>query len=218
MSRISWLIPTCNEEQTVREVIEQIPIGVTYVLDKSSDRTADVAARAGARVVNRKGVGKGEGVREGFGLLIPLSDIIVMIDGDNTYSPTEVFPLLSEIEINGADMAVGSRLLGSMEKGAMSRLHRWGNKFFAWVLNARFNSRITDPTSGFRAIRASALNDIDLNSKGFEIEVELTVSFLKSGLHVVEKPIVYHKRVSNSKSKLRGLRDGYIILSKILKS
>ena len=217
MNTISWLIPTYNEEQTIRQVIEQIPVGVPYVLDKSSDRTAEVAAEAGAKVVSRKGLGKGEAVREGFELLIPVSDTIVIIDGDNTYSPAEVFQLLNEIK-NGADMAIGSRFLGSMENGAMSRLHRWGNKFLTFVFNRRFNSSTSDPNSGFRAIRVSALEKIDLDSKGFEIEVELTAKFLKNNRDVVEKPISYRTRPENSKGKLKVFRDGYRILSTILKS
>lgn len=217
MNRISWLIPTYNEERTIGQVIKQIPVGVPYVFDKSSDGTAKIATEAGAKVVNRKSVGKGGAVREGIELLSPISDVLVIIDGDNTYSPKEIFPLLTEIQ-NGAHMVVGSRFLGSMEEEAMSRLNKWGNRFFTYVLNTRFNSKISDPNSGFRVIKVSALDKINLASSGFEIEVELTAKFLKNKLKIVEKPITYRRRPGQSKSKLKVFRDGYRILSTILKS
>lgn len=217
MDKISWLIPTHNEEQNIRQVIEQVSVGTPYVFDKSSDDTAKIAAEAGAIVINRKGSGKGDAIREGVELLSSTADIIVVIDGDNTYSPTEVLPLLEELK-NGADMTIGSRLLGNMEKGAMPRSHRWGNKFFSFLLNRRFNSKITDLLSGFRAIRVSALKSIELRSSGFEIEAELTAKFLKKNLKIVEKPITYRRRLGGSKSKLRILRDGYRILLTLSKS
>jgi len=217
MSQICWLIPTYNEEWNIRQVLEQIPVGIPYVFDKSSDDTAKIAAEAGAIVINRKGLGKGDAIREGVKLLSPNADIIVVIDGDNTYSPGEVFPLLEELK-NGADMTIGSRLLGSMEEGAMSKFNKWGNKIFTFLLNRRFNSKITDLLSGFRAIRVSALKKIDLRSSGFEIEAELTAKFLRKNLKIVEKPITYRKRPDRSKSKLRVLRDGYRVLLAISKS
>lgn len=217
MHQIRWLIPTYNEEQNICQVIKQIPVGVPYVFDKSSDKTATIAAEAGAIVISRKGSGKGDAIREGIELLSSTSNIIVIIDGDNTYSPMEVFPLLEEIK-NGADMAIGSRFLGYMEEGAMSRLHKWGNKLFNFALNRRFNSKITDLLSGFRVIRVSAMEGIDLRSSGFEIEVELTAKFLRRSLRIIEKPITYRRRLHNSDSKLNALRDGYRILLAILKN
>jgi len=217
MGQISWLIPTYNEEQNIFQVIKQITVGTPYVLDKSSDKTAMIASEAGAIVINRKGLGKGDAIREGIELLGSTSDIIVIIDGDNTYSPKEVFSLLEEVK-NGADMAIGSRFLGYMEKESMSRLNKWGNKLFNFLLNRLFNSKITDLNSGFRAIRVSTLREIDLRSKGFEVEAELTTKFLKKKLKVIEKPIAYRGRLYGSDSKLNAFRDGWKVLITILKS
>lgn len=217
MNRISWLIPTYNEEKTIRRVIEQIPVGVPYVFDKSSDNTAKIAKDAGAIVVPRKGVGKGDAMREAFDYLMPLSDVIITIDGDNTYSPIEVFTLLDEIE-NGVDMVIGSRFLGSIQNDAMSRLNSIGNRIINFILNLFFpsGSEITDSLSGFRAIRISSLKDINLTSKQFEIEVELTARFLKKKFKVVEKPISYRRRPEGSQSKLRPVNDGLINIKMIL--
>jgi len=217
MSQISWLIPTYNEEQNISQVIKQIPVGVPYVFDKSSDETPKIAAEVGAIVINRKGSGKGDAIREGLQLLSPRSDIIVIIDGDNTYSPLEVHPLLEELK-NGADMAIGSRFLGHLEGEAMSRLNMWGNKVFNFMLNRRFKSKITDLLSGFRAIQVSALEKIALQASGFEIEVELTAKFLKNKLRVIEKPITYRRRCHRSRSKLNHFRDGFRVLLAILES
>jgi len=214
-NKIMWLIPTYNEELSIKDVIANIPIGVPYVFDKSMDKTPFIAKRAGAIVIHRKGNGKGEAVREGIELLKPLSDIIVIIDGDNTYSPSEIYKLIDALK-NGADMAVGSRLLGRNYRDAMGITHRLGNRFFNFLINIFFDASLTDFLSGFRAFYAQTIDPNDISAKGFDIEVELTTMCLRNGLKIIEVPITYSKREHSSDSKLNMLTDGLKILLSIL--
>jgi len=213
-TRISWLIPTYNEEASIKQVIKNIPIGMPYVFDKSSDNTPFLAKKAGAIVINRTGNGKGEAVREGITFLKPRSDIIIMIDGDNTYDPSEVFNLLSALK-NGADMVTGSRFLGKQFEGAMGLLNRLGNYIFNFFINVLFNASLTDFLTGFRAFYVNNINPNELFSKGFDIEVELTTLFLRKKLNIIEVPISFYKRTDSSNSKWNIFFDGVKILYSI---
>jgi dolichol-phosphate mannosyltransferase len=188
-------------------VIEQIRVGQAFVFDKSVDETKKIAKEAGAIVIDRKGQGKGEALQEGFEHLIPISDVIVIIDGDGTYFPEEVYPILESL--NNADMVVGSRFLGNMSEGAMTDKNKAGNKFINSMINLFYSTKLTDALSGFRAIKVSSLKKIELKNSGFEIEAEMTVKFLKKKLKIVEKPISYRPRPLGSKSKLRPFRDAF---------
>lgn len=209
--RITWLIPTYNEEASIQDVIKSIPIGVPYVLDRSEDKTPIIAKEAGAIVIHRTGKGKGEAVKEGIERLKPISDIIILIDGDNTYSPYEVYSLLEALE-NGADMAIGSRMLGKQQKGSMGIINKLGNLLLNFSINTFFDVSLTDFLSGFRSFYSKKLDSNEIYSKGFDIEVELTTSFLRKGLKIVEVPITYSPRVDSSNSKLNIFIDGIKIL------
>jgi dolichol-phosphate mannosyltransferase len=212
------VIPTLNEDETIEHVVRharKYADRVIVVDGCSEDETWRKAKRAGAEVVLQIGEGKGMALRTIFQQI--KGDIYVIIDGDATYDALEMRKLLLPILEDEADMVVGSRLLGDLETGAISRVNQLGNHLFNTLINLVFRGGITDSQSGFRAIHRTAIDKLTLVSEGFEIETELTVKALKHGLRVREVPIRYLKR-RGSPSKLNSFKAGTQILKTIFKN
>jgi len=167
----------------------------------STDSTREIAKRAGARVVIQQGKGKGAAVRQAFELID--SDIIVMIDGDGTYLPSEVQRLIEPIERGEAEHVIGNRFAYG---GAFAVLHRLGNWFLNKIFSIGYGLELQDILSGYRAFTKEAVKKMTLRKEGFEIEAEMTVESVKRGIKLKEVPISYRKR--RGKSKLNFFRDG----------
>ena len=93
-----------------------------------------------------------------------------------------------------ADVTYGSRFLGSIE--GMSLSHYLGNKILSWATRILFGAKVTDMMTGYKAFRRWVINGLELKSKGFEFEPEVTAKILKRGVRIVETPIVYSVRRS----------------------
>jgi len=202
---ICILIPTLDEEETIGGIIREFKsegFENIFVIDgNSEDSTREIAKREGARVEVQRGKGKGTAVKQAFELID--DEIIVMIDGDGTYSPSEAGKLLVPI-INGeAEHVIGNRFAYG---GAFAKLHRIGN----WVLNKIFGFgygvRLNDILSGYKALTRDAVKKMKLEREGFEIEAEMAIESVKRGIRIKEVPIRYEKR--RGKSKLNFVRDG----------
>ncbi len=211
------LIPTLNESPTIREVISKAYglTDLTVVVDgNSSDNTITIAKDSGAEILTQEGRGKGMAIQTALEKID--GDIYVIIDGDATYDASEMNAVISPILKGEVDMVIGSRLLGQMEVGSISRTHLFGNRLFNALINLLNHSNITDSQSGFRAIDGQALKNLRLSTNGFEIETEITVRALRNGLRVKEVPISYKGRRGTS-SKLNGFGAGMKILRTILR-
>ncbi len=215
--KVSIVIPALNEEGVVGRTISQIDteglrrrgleVEVIVVDNASTDATAEEAERAGARVVYepRRGYGSAylRGLREAEG------DIIVMGDADGTYPFDRVVEFIEPILSGRADMVIGSRFRGRMEKGAMPALHRYiGNPLLTFIGNLLFGTGISDFHCGMRAITRDALNRLTLCTTGMEFATEMLVEAGRKGLRIVEVPIEYRRR-GGSKPKLSSFRDGW---------
>ena len=210
------IIPTLNEDFTVAEVVKkakQFTHRVVVVDGYSEDNTSKMAWNAGAEVILQDGDGKGMALRTVFNKID--SDLYVIIDGDATYDALEIRKVVQPILDGEADMVVGSRLKGVMEKGSMSRINKLGNEFFNFLINLFYNGKITDSQSGFRAMNRKTVKILNLSSKGFEVETEMIVKALKRRLIVKEVPISYTRR-RGSPSKLNSFKAGSRILRIIL--
>lgn len=215
--KIAVAVPCYNEERTIAKVISdfhaQLPEADIVVFDNdSSDNTAKVARKNGATVFFEKRRGKGCVLQRIFRVM--RSDILIIVDGDDTYAAEEVHELLSPIRRDEADMVVGNRLFHG-EKG-FSPAHRFGNAVFRYSLNYLFRTRYTDILSGYRAMQKSFYKNLPLLSKGFEIETELTLQSLERGYRVKEVPIHYRNRPYGSHSKIRKFKDGSRIILTII--
>ena len=208
MDDVCILIPTLNEEVTIAEVIvgfkEQGFKNIFVIDGNSTDRTREIAEKEGAKVVIQKGKGKGLAIQQAFEAID--SEIIVMIDGDGTYIPSEVNRLLEPILENGADHVIGNRFSG-YSKGAFTRLNLIGNKLLNWLFGFAYGVPLEDLLTGYRALTKRIVKSIDLNKAGFEIEAEMTIETIKKEYKIVEVPITYVARFK-SVTKLNPIRDG----------
>jgi glycosyltransferase involved in cell wall biosynthesis len=216
-ARIAILIPCFNEELTIGNVIDkfqaELPHANIYVFDNnSSDRTVDRAREKGAFILRERRQGKGFVVQSMFRDID--ADIYVMVDGDGTYPAASAHKLLEPVLRNEADMAVGSRLSPSSQS-SFRLMNRFGNYLFRWLTRAIFQAHIEDMLSGYRVFNRSLVKQLPLLSGGFEIETELTIKALERGYRVIEIPVDLSRRPEGSRSKIRHVRDGLIILNMI---
>jgi glycosyltransferase involved in cell wall biosynthesis len=216
--RVAVVVPCHNEAATVGKVVRDfraaLPQATVLVVDNAStDDTAEVARRAGARVVREPRAGKGfallAGFREARG-----ADYFVMVDGDDTYPAQDVEKLLEAAQ-GGADMVVGTRLAGA-EQGAFRAGHSLGNQLFNLLVRLLFGVRTRDLFSGYRVLSRRFLETTPLIARGFEVEAELSLQAVVQRYRTAEVPIHYRARPEESPSKLHTYRDGYRILMAIL--
>ncbi len=216
MASISVIIPAKNESATISEVVEglfllDLPLEVIVVDDGSTDGTAELAEKAGARVVkNRYSKGNGAaikaGARKGKG------DIFVFMDADGQHNPQDVPTLLNELD-SGYDMVVGAR-----EWSSQANVGRGvANTVYNWLASYMTGHKVRDLTSGFRVVRAEIfLKFIHLLPNGFSYPTTSTMAFFRDGYSVSYKSIIVNKRVG--KSHINILRDGvrfFLVIFKI---
>ena len=211
---VSVVLPTMNEEKAIQVVLPRIKevldgMGLEYeviVVDKSSDRTPEIARELGAIVVRQEGRGYGDAYLTGF--RHAKGKFILMMDPDGSYDPNDIPALLEPLLRGEADLVMGNRLGDGMDDGAMPWLHRKvGNPLLTWVLNFFFKAGINDAHCGMRAIRRDALERLPLRCSGMEFASEMVIEAAKRGLRIKEVPIRYHRRIGES--KLSSFRDGW---------
>ena len=219
---VSVVIPAYNEEKTIGRVIEEtiqvmeslgLPYEIIVVDDGSWDRTREEASKYKVTVLsNGRNRGKGYALRKGF--QHASGDIIVTIDADGSHKPKEIPDLLNAL-MEGADIVAGSRFLGK-NKNHTSKLHVFGNYLINLTIMTLTGKAITDRQTGLRALKRDFLQEISLESEGYEIETEITVKGLKNGFVLKEIPISCYRR-RNGVSRLCALYQGPKILKTILK-
>jgi len=204
--KISVVLPCLDEEQAVgavvdeaRDAIEELGgSGEVIVVDNgSTDRSADVAAEHGALVVHEPRRGYGRAYLTG--LAHAHGDYVVMGDADGTYPLRELGRFVDSLD-EGNDLVLGSRFNGEIHTGAMPWSHRWiGNPILTGMLNRMFGVRVSDAHCGMRAVRRSALQELDLHSQGMEFASEMVFKAFRRKLNVGEVPIDYFPRTGESK-------------------
>jgi glycosyltransferase involved in cell wall biosynthesis len=208
--KIAVLIPCYNEEKAITTVVDgfraAMPDAEIYVYDNnSSDRTIEVAAKAGAIVRREPLQGKGNVVRRMFADID--ADIYVMVDGDGTYDAASAPRMIDLLLTESLDMVVGSRLnTGTSE--AFRAGHHFGNRLLTGTVAYIFGDRFDDMLSGYRVFSRRFVKSFPAISSGFETETELAVHALSLRLPVAELETPYGARPEGSVSKLRTYRDG----------
>jgi glycosyltransferase involved in cell wall biosynthesis len=203
---ISVVIPCLNEEEAVGAVVDQAwegisasgrPGEVIVVDNRSTDRSAEVAADHGAIVVREERPGYGSAYLAG--LAVARGDYIVMGDADETYPIRDLAPFVARLAA-GDDLVMGSRFEGTIHGEAMPWLNRHvGNPILTGLLNVLFGVKISDAHCGMRAVRRDALETLDLHSTGMEFASEMVFKAFRRKLRVSEIPIDYYPRVGESK-------------------
>jgi len=212
--RVSFLIPTYNEEATLGEVLDRIAaLGldaqVIVVDDGSTDRTpAILEQRSGDGVVVLRQPNRGKGAALRAAIPHVDGDIAVIQDADMEYDPAEVPSLIEPIERGVADVVYGSRLRGGRPQRAYLFWHLVGNRFLSLLTNVLFNTTLSDMETGYKAFRADVLRSLELREDGFGIEPEITGQVCKRGLRVYELPIAYYGRTYAEGKKITW-RDGF---------
>jgi len=214
---IAVVIPCYQEALTIAKVVadfrRELPAARIYVYDNNcTDGTAAIAAQAGAVVRREKRQGKGYVVAAMFDQV--QEDIMVMVDGDDTYEASHVHQLLEPVLRGDADMTVATRLTSHGEK-SFRPLHVAGNQMVCGIINWMFKSQVSDIFSGYRAFTHEAIRQIPVTTRGFDIETELTLQALYRGQVVRELPAPYRARPAGSFSKLNTFSDGFRVLLRL---
>jgi glycosyltransferase involved in cell wall biosynthesis len=216
---VAIVVPCYNEEISVGRVVEgfraALPDAEVYIYDNNStDRTAEVARAAGAQVRTETRQGKGNVVRRMFADTD--ADIVVMVDGDDTYDASSAPVLIDRLIADDLDMVIGTRLQ-SDERAAFRSGHRFGNRMLTNAVNYLFGAELVDILSGYRVMSRRFVKSFPALSSGFETETELTIHALELKLPIAEVETPYAVRPEGSFSKLNTWRDGFRILRTIVK-
>ena len=220
MDKIAVLIPCYNEEKTVEKVVRDfkavLPEAVIYVYDNnSSDRTVELAEKAGAVVRHEYMQGKGNVIRRMFREID--AEVYVMTDGDDTYPAESAPEMIKQVLEHGADMVVGDRLSSTYFQENTRPFHNFGNSLVRGTINRLFHTEIKDIMTGYRAFSYQFVKTFPVLSKGFEIETEMTIHAADKNMQVDNVIIEYRDRPEGSESKLNTYSDGAKVLMSIAK-
>lgn len=216
--RIAVILPCHNEAPAIRDTVlafrQALPSAAIFVYDNAStDRTSEVAREAGAIVRSEGRRGKGNVIRRAFADVD--ADIYIVADGDGTYDASASSRLVGLLVEESLDMVIGTRI--HSEKEAYRVGHVAGNWLFNQVVARLFDKGQSDIFSGYRVLSRRFVKSFPCMSEGFEIEAEMSIHALQLRMPVREVPTHYSKRVEGTASKLNTWRDGFRILSHILR-
>jgi len=226
--KVCVIIPAKDEQPSIGLVvgalkklqfIHQSLIDEIIVCDNGSqDQTAETARAAGAKVVHQPIMGYGIACLTAMKALPEDCDIVLFIDGDHAFNAEQCFDLLSSM-IDGADMVIGSRVLGARERGALTGPQMAGNWVASLLIRWIWKQNITD-LGPFRAISYSALKQINMLDHTFGWTVEMQIKMIQHNFTTVETAVDTRVRVGVSKisGTLKGsIGAGIGILSMIAK-
>ena len=200
--RIAAVIPVFNERESLPLVVGDLRdprISPIVVVDNgSSDGTPAIAAGLPVRLVHEPRRGYGSACLSGIAALAAdPPEGVLFLDGDYSDHPEEAGLLLDAIE-GGADLAIGSRVLGRREAGALLPQARAGNALATFLIRRLYGFRYTD-LGPFRAIRWDALGRLRMEDRTFGWTCEMQVKAVRARLSIVEVPVSYRRRVGVSK-------------------
>ena len=219
--KVCVILPCFNESLTLPTVVGQIQkissdIEILVVDNSSTDDSFNIASKLGVKVVREIKKGKGFAVKRGFLSLSDNCEIVVIVDGDDTYSLANLISAINLVKDYNYDMIVGNRIneADSNENriNVFRRGHRTGNYLFSKLSQLLHPSGVLDSLSGFRVMSRNFVESFTGGASEFEIEAELNAhaAFIKATVGNID--VNYKGRPIGSESKLRTYRDGYKIL------
>ena len=219
--KVCVILPCFNESLTLPTVVGQIQkinsdIEILVVDNSSTDDSFNIASKLGVKVVREIKKGKGFAVKRGFLSLSDNCEIVVIVDGDDTYSLANLISAINLVKDYNYDMIVGNRIneADSNENriNVFRKGHRTGNLLFSKLSQLLHPSGVLDSLSGFRVMSRNFVESFTGGASEFEIEAELNAhaAFIKAAVGNID--VNYKGRPIGSESKLRTYRDGYKIL------
>lgn len=211
--KVSAVILAKDEEETIAGVVEkakQYADEVLVVDGHSTDRTRELAEKAGAKVILDRGLGKGDGYR--VGLAEAKGEVAVFLDADGSHDPAEIPRLTGPILNGDFDLVIGSRWRGGSDDIHPNFNHLirdLGGNLLSIIISRWFRTEITDCLHGFRALRRPIGLGLSLSANDFDIEHEMVIKMLKRGYRVGEAPVHEYAR-QGGKSKLPTFRKAHI--------
>ncbi len=216
--KLSVLVPVYNEERTLQEVVRrvcdfQIPKEIILVDDGSEDQSRKILTRLQEENVRAKdplnqikvffqpvNQGKGAALKVAFSHVT--GDVIIIQDADLEYDPKDYPSLLQPIQAGLADVVYGTRFYGGGAHRVLFFWHYMGNLALTLIANMLTNLNLSDMEVGYKVFRAEVVKGIELKSKRFGFEPEITVKLAKKGCRFYEVPISYHGRTYEEGKKI----------------
>lgn len=218
MFKVSIIVPTLNEVNTVEKLLKGIPregIDEILVVDgRSTDGTVELVKKLGYSLIFQEGKGFGRAISTG--VKYAKGDVLVFINADNSHKPEDIPKLLTKLK-EGYDVVVASRYLPGGGSDDDTPLHYIGNKLLTFLANKIHKTNFTDSLYFFTAIRKEVLGSVKTTSSGFEYCIELPIKIHKAGFKIAEIPSFERKR-SGGRAKVNTFSDGLKIFRQIFRS
>ena len=203
---VSVVIPCLNEEDPISDVVLEVlsqNVDEIIVVDNgSTDRTAERAAAAGARVIREPKPGYGRACAAGVAAVRPDSDIICFLDGDGSDVPSFLSAVVAPVASDQADFVMGSRLRGRREPGSMTPQQVVAGWLAGVLLKITYGAKFTD-MSPFRSIRVNTLRSLGMSETTYGWNLEMQMRVAAAGLRLLEIP-VDHRCRQGGESKVSG--------------
>lgn len=216
MRELSIIIPTLNEENGIRIVLERcstlsITKEIIIVDGGSTDRTVEIANEFDAKVIIEKRKGYGRAFRTGF--KHAKGTFIATMDGDGTYDPRDIFKLFKLLE-NERNVFISGNRLKNLKKESMPLINRLGNRLISFMSRLLFDTNIKDSQSGMWLFRRNLLKKLRLKEDGMSFSSEIKLEAYEKS-KFIEYPISYETRLG--KKSMNAFKQGYGILKFLLK-
>ncbi len=208
---LSVVMPVYNEKRTISKIINKvlkldICKELIIVDDGSTDGTKEFLQgtqfpQKVKKIFLEKNQGKGRALKMGF--KEATGEIVTVQDADLEYDPAEFADLTAPIKKGAADVVYGSRLSGGKPQRVYMFWHKIGNSVITFTANVLYNSTLTDIETCYKVFRKEVIKGIDIKSRGFSVEPEITAKILKKkGVRVYEVPISYYGRTYEEGKKI----------------
>ena len=216
-SKLTIILPAYNEEKSIGRVIDEIrslPVkcDILVVDNRSINGTFSIASSKEVKVVVEEQIGKGNAMKRGF--KEAETPYVIMMDSDYTYPAIylqELYKLLS----GGCDVVVGYRKW--KQCGSMTPLNSFGNRLLSLLASILYGYDVYDVCSGMWGFRKEVLDTFDIGGGGFTLEAELFINSVRSGCTIVQRPMVYRRRLEGDRAKLKvwdGFKIGWFLVKR----
>ena len=201
---INVIIPAFNEQDSIANVIKDIPETVKEIVvvsNNSTDKTEENAEKAGATVLSETRKGYGYACLKGMDYIAQKKekpDIVVFLDGDYSDYPEQLTELVNPIVNDNIDFVIGARVKRYRENGAMTPQQVFGNWLATFLMKLFFGAKFTD-LGPFRAIKYNKLLALEMEDKTYGWTVEMQLKVLKKKFTYIEIPVKYRNRIGVSK-------------------